>query len=80
MKCIQAVKSYKNVTEGTIIRVTDKEADSQVKDGYWKYVPKSEWRKTKPEENIEQQVQSEKKEKTLSKKAENRSKLKQRQR
>ena len=44
MKCIQSVKKTKNIEVGEIRRVSDKEADSEVKGGYWKYVPKSEWK------------------------------------
>jgi len=51
MKCIESIKSTKNVEVGTIKRVNDKDADSEVKSGYWKFVPKSEYklatRKTK---------------------------------
>lgn len=43
----------------------------------WKYVPKSEWKlSTRSAVSTEQLVQAEKKEKTLSKKAERRSKFK----
>lgn len=51
MKCIQSIKATKNVDLGEIRRVSEKEADSEVKSGYWKYIPKNEWklstRKTK---------------------------------
>lgn len=80
MKCIQAVKATKNVEVGTIIRIDDKEADMKVKGGYWKYVPKSEWKKTKSTSSSETPEQSESKEKVQSKKAEKRSKLKEKQR
>lgn len=46
MKCIQSIKATKNVQVGTIVRISESEADSQVKSGYWKYVPKSEWKST----------------------------------
>ena len=44
MKCIKSIKSTKNVEVGTIKRVREKEADSEVKSGYWKYIPKSEYK------------------------------------
>ena len=44
MKTIKSIKSTKNVEVGTIKRVGEKEADSEVKSGYWKYVPKSEYK------------------------------------
>ena len=44
MKCIKLVKSTKNVEAGEIKRVKESEAESEVKGGYWKYVPKSEWK------------------------------------
>lgn len=80
MKCIQAIKATKNVEVGTIVRMNDKEAEMKVKDGYWKYVPKSEWKKSHSKFEGAQQENSEKKEKTQSKKAEKRSKLKEKQR
>ena len=48
MKCIKAIKSNVNVDAGDVIRVTDTEAEKRVKSGYWMYVPKSEWKVTKP--------------------------------
>lgn len=45
MKCIQSIKETKNVEFGTIKRVDDVDAETKVKSGYWKYVPKSEWKK-----------------------------------
>lgn len=44
MKTIQAIKATKNVELGRIKRVDDREADSEVRGGYWKYIPKSEWK------------------------------------
>jgi hypothetical protein len=51
MKCIKSIKSTKNIEVGTIKRINDKEADSEVKGGYWKYIPKSEWKKGYTTEN-----------------------------
>ena len=47
MKCIQAIKETKNTKVGEIKRIEDKEAQQRVDGGYWKYVSKSEWKKTK---------------------------------
>jgi hypothetical protein len=44
MKCIKAVKGTSNVPVGTIQRLVDKEADKKVDSGYFKYIPKSEWK------------------------------------
>lgn len=62
---------------GSYDRVGEEEAESNVKFHGWKYVPKSEWKlSTRSAVSTEQLVQAEKKEKTLSKKAERRSKFK----
>jgi len=62
---------------GSYDRVGEEEAESNVKFHGWKYVPKSEWKlNTRSIVTTEQLVQAEKKEKTLSKKAERRSKFK----
>ena len=45
MKTIKAIKGTKQIELGTIKRVEDKEADSEVKSGYWSYIPKNEWKK-----------------------------------
>lgn len=54
MKCIKAIKGTKQFEVGEIKRVTDVEADSATRDGYWTYISKSEWklatRKPKAEE------------------------------
>lgn len=44
MKCIQSIKASKNIETGMVARVSEIEAESKVKSGYWKYVPKSEWK------------------------------------
>jgi len=49
MKCIKLIKQAKNIEVGTIVRIDNNEAESRVKGGYWKYVPKNEWKsQTKP--------------------------------
>lgn len=50
MKTIKAIKATKNTEVDKIKRVTDKEADDNVRSGYWKYVPKSELKTQKVEE------------------------------
>lgn len=47
MKCIKTIKEAKSYTLGEIRRVTDIEADERVKGGYWKFVPKNEWKTSK---------------------------------
>jgi hypothetical protein len=44
MKCVKAIKSTKTTEVGTIVRINDADAESRVKGGNWKYVPKSEWK------------------------------------
>lgn len=63
MKCIKAVKPTKYVEVGEIKRITDKEAESEVKGGYWKYAPKSEWKLTTRTEKETPQPKPEKKKK-----------------
>jgi len=53
MKCIKTIKEAKSYTLGEIRRVSDIEADERVKGGYWKFVPKSEWKATKGKSKIE---------------------------
>lgn len=47
MKCIQAIRASKNVEVGDIARINDVDAESRVRGGSHKYIPKSEWRKWK---------------------------------
>jgi hypothetical protein len=44
MKCIKCIKVAKGYELDEIRRITDVEADERVKGGYWKFVPKSEWK------------------------------------
>ena len=44
MKCIQAIRETKYSSVGDIKRVTEVEADEKVSTGYWKFVPKMEWK------------------------------------
>ena len=58
MKCIQAIRAGKHSEIGDIKRIDDIDAQEKVTSGYWKFIPKSEWklatRKTKSVQVIEQ--------------------------
>jgi hypothetical protein len=58
MKCIKCIKVAKGYQIDEIRRVSDIDADDRVKGGYWKFIPKSEWklatRKTKSVQVIDQ--------------------------
>jgi len=60
MKCIQAIKASKYSAVGDIKRVKEDEADEKVSTGYWKFVPKSEWklatRNSQPVEAVNDQI------------------------
>lgn len=59
MKCIKAIKPLKNTEVGTINRINDVEAEARVLTGYWKYIPKSEWKAVaKPAKQVEVVVES----------------------
>jgi len=44
MKCIKCIKVAKGYQIDEIRRVADIDADERVKGGYWKFIPKSEWK------------------------------------
>ena len=44
MKCIKCIKVAKGYELDEVRRVADIDADEKVKGGYWKFVPKSEWK------------------------------------
>lgn len=44
MKCIKCIKVAKGYELNEIRRVNDIEAEERVKGGYFKYIPKSEWK------------------------------------
>ena len=44
MKCIKCIKVAKGYELDEIRRVADIDADERVKGGYWKFIPKSEWK------------------------------------
>jgi hypothetical protein len=44
MKCIKCIKIAKGYQLDEIRRVSDIDADERVKGGYWKFIPKSEWK------------------------------------
>jgi hypothetical protein len=60
MKCIQAIREGKYSNIGDIKRVDDTDAQEKVTSGYWKFIPKSEWklatRKPKPVEVVNDQI------------------------
>jgi hypothetical protein len=59
MKCIKCIKVAKGYELDEIRRVDDIEAEEKVKVGYWKFVPKSEWklatRKVKVNQVVDEQ-------------------------
>ena len=76
MKCIKCIKVAKGYELDEIRRVSDIDADERVKGGYWKFVPKSEWklatRKPKNDQATDQvtdQVKVESKKQLKKKKA-----------
>ena len=46
MKCIKCIKLAKGYDLDEVRRLSDEDADEKVKGGYWKFVPKSEWKGT----------------------------------
>ncbi len=46
MKCIKCIKVAKGYELDEIRRVSDTDADEKVKGGFWKFIPKSEWKGT----------------------------------
>jgi hypothetical protein len=46
MKCIKCIKVAKGYELDEIRRIPDIDADEKVKGGYWKFIPKSEWKAT----------------------------------
>jgi hypothetical protein len=44
MKCIKCIKVAKSYELNEIRRVNDVEADEKVNNGYWKFIPKTEWK------------------------------------
>lgn len=69
------MKCLKNQKTGDLIRVTDVQAN-QMAGSTWKYASKSEWKSlTRVPSTLQQVVESEKKEKTISKKQARRAKF-----
>ena len=58
MKCIQAIREGKYSKIGDIKRVDDTDAQEKVTSGYWKFIPKSEWKLAtrKPVEAVNDQI------------------------
>jgi hypothetical protein len=46
MKCIKCIRVAKGYEIDEIRRISDIDADDKVKGGYWKFIPKSEWKGT----------------------------------
>ena len=44
MKCIKCIKVAKGYDLDEVRRMDDIDANEKVKGGYWKFVPKSEWK------------------------------------
>jgi hypothetical protein len=59
MKCIKCIKQTKSYDLDEVRRMDDIDANEKVKTGYWKFVPKSEWkavtRKVKVNEIVSEQ-------------------------
>ena len=59
MKCIKCIKVAKGYELDEIRRVSDIDPEERVKGGYWKFIPKSEWklatRKIKTQEEVTEQ-------------------------
>ena len=59
------MKCLKDTQTGSILRVSDLEAFQKVGNRF-QYVPKSEWKKTRPTISVKQAEEVEKKEETVS--------------
>jgi len=53
MKCIKSIRPSKNVEIGDIKRISNVESEEKVNSGYWKYIPKTEWKKSRIKQIIE---------------------------
>jgi hypothetical protein len=65
MKCIKSIKELKQIKLGLIRRINDKEAESDVKSGYWMYIPKSEWKTYNKESKNNSKIESVEKTKVI---------------
>jgi hypothetical protein len=79
MKCIKSIRETKEIKFGEIKRVDDKTAHNMV-GSTWIYTSKSEWKQIREVPTENKKSDDSKKEKTQSKKAENRAKIKEKQR
>jgi hypothetical protein len=69
MKCIKCIKQAKSYTVGEIRRVNDVEANERVDGGYWKFIPKSEWKADRrPAKKVVEEVIVEVQEQTIAEK------------
>ena len=76
MKCIKCIKVAKSYELDEIRRVTDVEAEERVNGGYWKFIPKSEWKLATRKPKTEQVEVVEVVEKVKSKKQLRKEKIK----
>ena len=53
MKCIKCIKVAKGYDLDEVRRMDDIDANEKVKAGYWKFVPKSEWKASKGKSKTE---------------------------
>jgi len=56
MKCIKAIRATKYSEVGDIKRLTELEANEKVSTGYWKFVPKMEWKLATRNKKVEEIV------------------------
>lgn len=80
MKCIKAIKDSKNYKVGSIVRLSDKEADEKVATGYFTFIPKSEWKAVSRVKVDKVEVAETKGEETKAHKAKRHSEIKSKQR
>lgn len=76
MKCIKCIKVAKGYELDEIRRIDDVEAEERVKGGYWKFIPKSEWKLATRKPKTEEIVSTETVEKVKSKKQLRKEKIK----
>ena len=68
MKCIKCIKVAKGYDLDEVRRMDDIDANEKVKTGYWKFVPKSEWKAERRPAKKEVEVVVEVEEKTIAEK------------
>lgn len=70
MKCLKSIKESRNTEKGSMIRTSEKDAETKVKTGFWMYVSKSEYKAWVKGVTVEelQSIKPETKKQTTSKK------------